>query len=55
MILSWSGLTLLGLLGFRAIPDALLRPLENRYAMPAAEACRNLVKVLNDTKKAVTG
>ena len=24
-------------------------------AMPAAEACRNLVKVLNDTKKAVAG
>lgn len=34
----WSGLVVLGLLGFRAIPDALLRPLENRYPVPAAEA-----------------
>ena len=31
----WSGLLALGLLGFQAIPDALLRPLENRYAVPA--------------------
>lgn len=34
----WSGLLGLGLLGFQAIPDALLRPLENRYALPAPEA-----------------
>jgi len=34
----WSGLALLGLLGFRAIPDVLLRPLENRYPVPTAEA-----------------
>jgi uncharacterized SAM-binding protein YcdF (DUF218 family) len=34
----WAGLLVLGLLGFRALPDALLRPLENRYpAPPAAE------------------
>lgn len=33
----WSGLAVLGLLGFQAIPDALLRPLENRYPIPAAE------------------
>lgn len=33
----WVGLAVLGLLGFRAIPDALLRPLENRYPVPAAE------------------
>lgn len=32
----WAGLVLLGLLGFRAGPDALLRPLENRYAVPSA-------------------
>lgn len=30
----WSGLGVLGLLGFVAIPDALLRPLENRYPVP---------------------
>jgi len=34
----WAGLLTFGLLGFRAIPDALLRPLENRYPVPAAKA-----------------
>ena len=34
----WAGLLAFGLLGFRAIPDALLRPLENRYPVPAAKA-----------------
>lgn len=34
----WSGLLALGLLGFQAIPDALLRPLENRYALPNSAA-----------------
>jgi len=38
LIMLWSGLVVLGLLGFRALPDALLRPLENRYAAPAAAA-----------------
>lgn len=37
VLMLWSGLAALGLLGFRAIPDALLRPLENRYPIPAAE------------------
>lgn len=32
----WAGLLVLGLLGFRAVPDALLRPLENRYRVPPA-------------------
>jgi uncharacterized SAM-binding protein YcdF (DUF218 family) len=31
----WGGLVLLGLLGFKAVPDALLRSLENRYPSPA--------------------
>lgn len=30
----WAGWCGLGLLGFQAAPDALLRPLENRYAIP---------------------
>jgi uncharacterized SAM-binding protein YcdF (DUF218 family) len=34
----WGGLVVLGLLGFKALPDALLRPLENRYLAPASEA-----------------
>lgn len=33
----WGGLVVLGLLGFRAMPDALLRPLENRYPVPTVE------------------
>ena len=37
VIMLWSGLLMLGLLGFRAIPDALLRPLENRYPVPASQ------------------
>lgn len=38
LVMLWSGLVVLGLLGFRAAPDALLRPLENRYPVPAADA-----------------
>lgn len=30
----WVGVVVLGLLGFRALPDALLRPLENQYPVP---------------------
>lgn len=30
----WTGLVTLGVLGFQALPDALLRPLENRYPIP---------------------
>ncbi len=36
--LLWGGLLGLVLLGFRAGPDALLRPLENRYPVPSARA-----------------
>lgn len=35
--LLWAGLFILVLLGLRACPDALLRPLENRYPVPAAQ------------------
>jgi uncharacterized SAM-binding protein YcdF (DUF218 family) len=34
----WAGMVVLGLLGFKALPDALLRPLENRYPTPAQSA-----------------
>jgi uncharacterized SAM-binding protein YcdF (DUF218 family) len=33
----WTGLAVLALLGFKAIPDALLRPLENQYPVPPAK------------------
>jgi uncharacterized SAM-binding protein YcdF (DUF218 family) len=33
----WLSLMVLALLGFRAAPDALLRPLENRYPVPIAQ------------------
>jgi uncharacterized SAM-binding protein YcdF (DUF218 family) len=36
MAMLWGGLFALGLLGFRAIPDALLRPLEASYKVPSA-------------------
>lgn len=38
VVMLWGGLVVLGLLGFRAIPDALLRPLENRYPVPEAQS-----------------
>lgn len=38
MRMLWIGLVVLGLLGFKAGPNALLRPLENRYPTPAHEA-----------------
>ena len=37
-VMLWGGLVVLGLLGFEAGPQALLRPLENRYPVPTAEA-----------------
>lgn len=39
----WLGLALLGLLGFEAAPNALLRPLENRFAVPSAQAVHSHV------------
>ena len=33
--LQWTGLAALALLGFLALPDALVRPLENRYPVPS--------------------
>jgi uncharacterized SAM-binding protein YcdF (DUF218 family) len=46
VIMLWSGLVALALLGFQAIPDALLRPLENRYRVPAAEAVERHVGIV---------
>ncbi len=46
VLMLWSGLVVLGLLGFRALPDALLRPLENRYPVPTAEAVGRHVGVI---------
>jgi uncharacterized SAM-binding protein YcdF (DUF218 family) len=42
----WLGLVLLGLLGFEALPNALLRPLENRFAVPSAKAVPGHVGVV---------
>lgn len=42
----WGGLVVLGLLGFEAGPHALLRPLENRYPVPTAEAVGRHVGVI---------
>lgn len=46
LIMLWSGLAVLGLLGFRVVPDALLRPLENRYPVPTAEAVDRHVGII---------
>ena len=46
LCLLWSGLVVLGLLGFRAIPDGLLRALENRYPVPPAEAIDRHVGII---------
>jgi uncharacterized SAM-binding protein YcdF (DUF218 family) len=42
----WVGLAVLGLLGFEAPPNALLRPLENRYPVPAPETLGRYVGVI---------
>lgn len=42
----WAGLLALGLLGFQALPDALLRPLENRYPVPTAQQVDGHVGVI---------
>ena len=42
----WGGLVVLGLLGFEAGPQALLRALENRYPVPTAEAVGRHVGVM---------
>ncbi len=42
----WTGVVVLGLLGFQAIPDALLRPLENRYPVPAAGVINRHVGII---------
>lgn len=46
IIMLWSGLVVVVLLGFRVIPDALLRPLENRYPVPAAETIDRHVGII---------
>ncbi len=42
----WGGLAVLGLLGFEALPHALLRPLENRYPVPPPEVVGRHVGVI---------
>lgn len=46
VLMLWGGMVVLGLLGFKAVPDLLLRPLENRYLTPAKEAVAQHVIVL---------
>lgn len=42
----WSGVFALALLGVQAIPDALLRPLENRYPVPNSQDVARHVGVI---------
>lgn len=46
VIMLWAGLLGLGLLGFRAIPDSLLRSLENRYSVPVGESIEHHVGII---------
>lgn len=46
VVMLWSGLAALWLLGFQAMPDALLRPLENHYPVPAADAVEGHVGII---------
>jgi uncharacterized SAM-binding protein YcdF (DUF218 family) len=42
----WAGWVVLGLLGFEALPQALLRPLENRFPVPSSDAVSRHVGVI---------
>lgn len=42
----WGGLLVLGLLGFEAVPNALLRPLENRYTVPTSDSLGHYVGLI---------
>lgn len=42
----WGGLLVLGLLGFEAVPNALLRPLENRYTVPTSDSLDHYVGLI---------
>lgn len=46
VVMLWSGLLALGLLGFEAVPDALLRTLEGRYPVPNAQSIPSHVGVI---------
>jgi uncharacterized SAM-binding protein YcdF (DUF218 family) len=46
VIMLWIGLVCLVLLGFRAVPDAMLRELEQRYPVPSAEVMQQHVGVI---------
>lgn len=37
LVMLWAGMAVLGVLGFKAVPDALLRPLENQYGVPTEQ------------------
>jgi len=46
VVMLWGGLVVLGLLGFRAVPDALLRSLENRHSVPTTDAMERHVGLI---------
>lgn len=46
LVMLWTGWIVLGLLGFQAIPDALLRSLENRYPVPSAGSINRHVGII---------
>lgn len=46
VVMLWGGLAVFGLLGFEAMPHALLRSLENRYPVPAAQTVERHVGMI---------
>ena len=46
LVMLWSGLVVLALLGFCSLPDALLRSLEGRYPVPVAQTIDRHVGVI---------
>jgi uncharacterized SAM-binding protein YcdF (DUF218 family) len=46
LVMLWSGLIMLGMLGFQSVPDALLRQLETRYPVPTATVVNQHVGVI---------
>ena len=46
LMMLWGGVAALGLLGFQAMPDGLLRPLENRYAVPAVDIVERHIGII---------
>ncbi len=46
LVMLWSGVAFLGLLGFHVFPNALLRPLENSFSVPPEIEIENYIGII---------